>query len=152
VKGASAVVNWAFETSGPNTMVRQGSSRQSLRVGDELTVVGYRARDSLPMASAREIVMSDGRKVLVGTPVDGGPQKVNVGTALPSAIATDSGHQRPIPCHLDSWRRDLFGDVAASGQAIPAERPRNGERAWISTVDHKQIGSLYLAPRSRDGG
>jgi hypothetical protein len=75
VKGASGVVNWAFETAGPNTLARQGWSRQSLKVGDEVTVVGYRARDGLPIASAREIVMSDGRKVLVGTPVDGGPQR-----------------------------------------------------------------------------
>jgi len=31
-----------------------------------------------------------------------------------------------------------------SGLAIPAEQPRTGWRAWISTVDHKQIGILYM--------
>lgn len=75
VKGATGVVNWAFETAGPNTLARQGWSRESLKVGDQVTVVGYRARDGLPIASARQIVMSDGRKVLMGTPADGGPQK-----------------------------------------------------------------------------
>jgi hypothetical protein len=76
VKGESgAVVNWAFETAGPNTLARQGWSRQSLKIGDQVTVTGYRARDGLPIASAREVVLSGGRKVFVGTSVDGGPQR-----------------------------------------------------------------------------
>ena len=74
VKGESgAVVNWAFETAGPNTLSRQGWSRQSLKIGDQVTVVGYQARDGLPIASAREVVLSDGHRVFVGSAVDGGP-------------------------------------------------------------------------------
>jgi hypothetical protein len=76
VKGErGAVVNWAFETAGPNTLARQGWSRQSLKAGDQVTVTGYRARDGLLIASAREVVLSDGRKVFVGSTVDGGPQR-----------------------------------------------------------------------------
>lgn len=75
VQGEGGVVNWAFETAGPNTLARQGWNRQSLKVGDHVTVSGYRARDGLPIASAREIVLSDGRRVLVGSTVDGGPQR-----------------------------------------------------------------------------
>jgi Family of unknown function (DUF6152) len=76
VRGESgAVVNWAFETAGPNTLARQGWSRQSLKIGDQVTVTGYRARDGSPIASAREVVLSDGRKVFVGSTIDGGPQR-----------------------------------------------------------------------------
>jgi hypothetical protein len=66
--------NWACETAGPNTLARQGWSRSSLKIGDRITVVGYKARDGSNVASAREIVLANGRKVFVGSPYDGGPQ------------------------------------------------------------------------------
>lgn len=66
--------NWACETAGPNTLARQGWSRKSVRIGDQVTVVGYRARDGAYVASAREIVLANGRRVFVGSPYDGGPQ------------------------------------------------------------------------------
>ncbi len=66
--------NWACETAGPNTLSRQGWSRASFRIGDRITVVGYRARDGAYVASAREIVLANGRRVFVGSPNDGGPQ------------------------------------------------------------------------------
>src|SRR5580704_13389927 len=66
--------NWACETAGPNTLSRQGWSRNSLKIGDRVTVVGYRARDGAYVASAREVVLADGRKVFVGSPYDGGPK------------------------------------------------------------------------------
>jgi hypothetical protein len=61
--------NWACETAGPNTLARKGWSRKSLRIGDRVTVVGYRARDGAFVASAREVVLADGRKVFVGSPL-----------------------------------------------------------------------------------
>jgi hypothetical protein len=66
--------NWACETAGPNTLARQGWSRMSLKIGDPVTVVGYRARDGALVASAREVVLADGRTVFVGSPYDGGPK------------------------------------------------------------------------------
>ena len=66
--------NWACETAGPNTLARQGWSRKSLRIGDQVTVVGYRARDGANVASAREIVLANGRRVFVGSPYDGAAQ------------------------------------------------------------------------------
>jgi len=68
------VVNWAFEAAGPNTLARLGWDRKSIKIGDLVTVTGYRARDASNIASAREVVLADGRKVLAGSVVDGGPQ------------------------------------------------------------------------------
>jgi uncharacterized protein DUF6152 len=74
VKAGGKTDNWACETAGPNTLARQGWSRMSLKIGDRVTVVGYRARDGALVASAREVVLADGRKVFVGSPYDGGPK------------------------------------------------------------------------------
>jgi len=64
--------NWACEAAGPNTFERQGWNRLALRIGDRITVFGFRARDGALVASAREIVLADGRKIFVGSP-DGPP-------------------------------------------------------------------------------
>lgn len=72
---SGSVVNWACETAGPNTLTRQGWNRNSLKIGDQVTVVGYRARDGATVASAREVVLSDGRKVFAASAADGGPQR-----------------------------------------------------------------------------
>jgi hypothetical protein len=74
VNADGKTANWACETAGPNTLARQGWSQMSLKIGDQVTVVGYRARDGSYVASAREVVLANGRKVFVGSPHDGGPQ------------------------------------------------------------------------------
>ena len=74
VNADGKTINWACETAGPNTLARQGWSRSSLQIGDRVTVLGYQARDGSKVASAREIVLANGRKVFVGSPYDGGPQ------------------------------------------------------------------------------
>ncbi len=74
VNAGGKTANWACETAGPNTLARQGWSRKSLQIGDQVTVVGFRARDGANVASAREVVLTDGRKVFVGSPYDGGPK------------------------------------------------------------------------------
>jgi hypothetical protein len=74
VKTDGKTANWACETAGPNTLARQGWNRTSLKIGDRVTVVGYRARDGAFVASAREVVLADGRKMFVGSPYDGGPR------------------------------------------------------------------------------
>jgi len=74
VSADGKTANWACETAGPNTLARQGWSRSSLQIGDRITVLGFQARDGSKVASAREIVLANGRKVFVGSPYDGGPQ------------------------------------------------------------------------------
>ena len=73
-EGPSKVVNWTFESAGPNALARRGWNRNTLKIGDRITVVGYRAKDDVHVASAREVVLADGRKVIAASPNDGGPQ------------------------------------------------------------------------------
>jgi len=58
-----AVENWAIEGGTPNTLFRKGINKNTLPVGTELFVDGYRSRDGRNRASGRDITFADGRKV-----------------------------------------------------------------------------------------
>lgn len=61
------VVNWNLELASPNVLMRNGWTRKSLQVGDEVTVAGSRAKDNSNMANARLVTLSDGRKIFAGS-------------------------------------------------------------------------------------
>jgi hypothetical protein len=67
------VVNWDLETGSPNALSRRGWTRNSLKVGDTVTVEAFRAKDGSSLASARNVKLSDGRKIFAGSADDGGP-------------------------------------------------------------------------------
>jgi hypothetical protein len=67
------VENWGCETAGPGGLLRRGWKRDSLKVGDQVIVNGYRAKDGSKLADARHITFPDGRRIFGGTPGDGGP-------------------------------------------------------------------------------
>ena len=67
------VVSWGFETTGPGSLHRQGWNRDSLKVGDQVIVNGYLAKDGSKLADARRVTLADGRRIFGGTPGDGGP-------------------------------------------------------------------------------
>ena len=66
--------NWICEAAGPNTLARHGWARDLVKVGDMVTIIAYPARGGSPVASAREVILNDGRKMLAGSEYDGGPQ------------------------------------------------------------------------------
>ena len=69
------VTNWNFELGSPNVLRRQGWSRDSLKVGDTVTVEGYLAKDGSNLANARRVTLADGRKVFNGSVGEGAPQQ-----------------------------------------------------------------------------
>ena len=69
------VANWEFELGSPNGLLRRGWGRNSLKVGDAITVNGYLAKDGSRLANARSVTLSDGRKVFAGSSFDGGPSR-----------------------------------------------------------------------------
>jgi hypothetical protein len=62
-----ATINWNLELASPNVLVRNGWTRNSLKVGDEVTVEGSRAKDGSNMANARVVKLADGRRVFAGS-------------------------------------------------------------------------------------
>ena len=61
------VTNWNLELASPNVLVRNGWTRNALKVGDEVTVEGSRAKDGSNMANARVVKLADGRRVFAGS-------------------------------------------------------------------------------------
>jgi Family of unknown function (DUF6152) len=60
---------------------RLGWNRDSLKIGDQVTVEGYAARDGSKRVNARRLILADGKKVL--------PQAAHPQTALSKALRTN---------------------------------------------------------------
>ena len=61
------VEKWAFEGSTPTSLIRSGIKPGFVKVGDEVTIKGYHARDvSQNAAAGRELVLADGRAFPIG--------------------------------------------------------------------------------------
>jgi hypothetical protein len=72
--GEGRVINWTLETAGPAGLARSGWHRDSIKVGDRVTVSGYRSRAVSNIASARLVVLMDGHRLSAGSAYDGGPR------------------------------------------------------------------------------
>jgi hypothetical protein len=68
------VITWGCEGAAPAQLSRRGFKRGDLKLGDTMTVDGYRARDGSHLMDARRVTLADGRIVSGGSPGDGGPQ------------------------------------------------------------------------------
>lgn len=79
------VVNWELETGSPNALSRRGWTRNSLKIGDIVTVQALRAKDGSNIASARSVTLADGRKVFAGSADDGGPTSTSDPSSHPAA-------------------------------------------------------------------
>jgi hypothetical protein len=53
----SKVVNWGMEMGSPNGLMRQGWTRNTLKVGDSVTVEGSAAKDGTNVGNARVVVL-----------------------------------------------------------------------------------------------
>jgi len=61
------VTNWGLEMGSPNGLMRQGWSRNSMKIGDEITVEGSRAKDGSNIGNARSVMMSDGKRLFAAS-------------------------------------------------------------------------------------
>ena len=52
------VVNWGMEMGSPNGLMRQGWTRNTLHVGDEVVVEGSQAKDGANVANARAVTLA----------------------------------------------------------------------------------------------
>lgn len=69
VKDATGkTTQWAIEGGAPNTLYRAGWRKDSVKIGEVVTVQGYLARDGSHLVNMASAVLADGRNVFFGQP------------------------------------------------------------------------------------
>jgi Family of unknown function (DUF6152) len=64
---AGKTVNWDFELASPNGLMRRGWNRNSMKIGDVVTVTGSRAKNNPLVGNASSVVLADGKKLFAGS-------------------------------------------------------------------------------------
>jgi Family of unknown function (DUF6152) len=64
------VESWALEMGSPNGLMRRGWTRDSMKIGDVVTVAGSRAKDGSFKGNARSVVLSSGTQLFAGSSQD----------------------------------------------------------------------------------
>jgi Family of unknown function (DUF6152) len=72
VKDEGGTVRWALEMGAPHQLQQRGWLRDTMKVGDEVTVAGSLARDGSKRANARTVTTADGKTL--GAASSGPPQ------------------------------------------------------------------------------
>jgi acetate kinase len=57
------VEKWIAETNSPNTLSRQGWSKNTVKVGDQITLVGHRVKGGANYFNFSKITFADGREL-----------------------------------------------------------------------------------------
>jgi len=74
VKDDHGVVQpWQCEGGAPNTLTRNGWSRSSLKMNDQITIAGFAARDGSRTCNMRTVKLPDGRSVFAASSVPDAP-------------------------------------------------------------------------------
>jgi DNA/RNA endonuclease YhcR with UshA esterase domain len=64
---------WMIEGATPNTLLRRGFTREAVKAGTEITVVGYRAKNGANRANGRDLILPDGSRLFMSSPDTGAP-------------------------------------------------------------------------------
>jgi hypothetical protein len=64
------VEGWALEMGSPNGLMRRGWTRDSMKIGDVVTVTGSRAKNGSTLGNARSVTLSTGKRLFAGSSED----------------------------------------------------------------------------------
>jgi len=70
-----SVEHWQCEGGAPNTLFRNGWSKDALKPGDPVLIDGYLARDGSKTCDVRTVKLPDGRSVFAGSSAGDSPAK-----------------------------------------------------------------------------
>jgi len=62
-----AVTNWGLEMGSPNGLMRQGWTRNSMKIGDQVSVEGSAAKDGSNIGNARSVTLKDGTRLFAAS-------------------------------------------------------------------------------------
>jgi len=66
-KDDGSVEEWMIEAGTPNTLLRRGFTRDSLKPGTEIIVDGYQSKDGSLRANGRDVTLPSGQTLFLGT-------------------------------------------------------------------------------------
>ncbi len=119
-----APVTWTVQMASVLTVSRMGWNRDSLKVGDRVTVGAYPARDGRPYAKFLSIERADGPALPTSFDASGevrlaAPKPTAVATSLEGRWMADSAKVSAYPGRIDGLTRALLKltDKAAAAQA-----------------------------------
>jgi hypothetical protein len=72
-KPDGAVDEWMIEAGTPNTLLRRGFTKDSLKVGTEVLVDGYQSKDGSLRANGRDITLPNGQTLFLGSSAPDAP-------------------------------------------------------------------------------
>lgn len=64
---------WMVEGGTPNSLLRRGLKRDSIKVGEVIIVDGYQSKDRSSRANGRDITLANGNKFFMGSSGTGAP-------------------------------------------------------------------------------
>ena len=64
---------WMIEGATPNTLLRRGFTRDTVKTGTEITIVGYQ-ENGAPRANGRDLILADGSRLFMGSTDQGSPE------------------------------------------------------------------------------
>jgi hypothetical protein len=68
------VINWGMEMGSPNGLMRNGWTRNTLKVGDVVSVEGSLSRDNKPIGNARVVILAaTGQRLFAASSQDNAP-------------------------------------------------------------------------------
>lgn len=62
-----SIANWQCEGGAPNLLTRNGWSKDTIKVGEQVTIEGWLAKDGSKSCNARSVMLPGGRKVFAGS-------------------------------------------------------------------------------------
>ena len=72
-KPDGTVEEWMIEAGTPNTLLRRGFTKDSLKAGTEVFVDGYQSKDGSLRANGRDITLPNGKTLFLGGDSSGAP-------------------------------------------------------------------------------
>ena len=74
VKNADGTTTpWMIEGATPNTLLRRGFTREAVKAGTEITIIGFRAKNGANRANGRDLILPDGSRLFMSSPNTGAP-------------------------------------------------------------------------------
>ncbi len=93
------VTNWKVEMGSPIALGKAGWTRNRLKVGEMVTLEGWRAKNGTSFASAEAMTMSDGEKLSAASSYDRGAPVATSGSQTPQPESNEKpdANEQPAP-------------------------------------------------------